>query len=181
MGVKTSFSNLCTALKAVLKNKVDNTYAGANLLFSKLPDRFPAIPNDDTFFIRQDVDNTMQFGRVKFSTLWEYIKTKADTRYAMENKVADTGWITTGNLKYRKSGYIVALQGSVTPSGSTMSITLGTLPENCRPSQDINIAQAGTDTPSRQIIVQKGGSVVLLFSSNCTASHTYAYNGIFMI
>ena len=80
-----------------------------------------------------------------------------------------------------KSGYIVALQGSVTPSGSTTSITLGTLPENCRPSQDINIAQAETDTPSRQIIVQEGGSVVLLFSSNCAASQTYAYNGIFMI
>lgn len=117
-----------------------------------------------------------------------YAAIKDDTYvpYAMTNrelteKVADTGWITTGNLKYRKSGYIVALQGSVTPSDSTMSITLGTLPENYRPSQDINIAQAGTDTPSRQIIVQKGGSVVLLFSSNCTASHTYAYNGIFMI
>ena len=117
-----------------------------------------------------------------------YAAIKDDTYvpYAMTNrelteKVADTGWITTGNLKYRKSGYIVALQGSVTPSDSTISITLGTLPENCRPSQDINIAQAGTDAPSRQIIVQKGGSVVLLFASNCTASHTYAYNGIFMI
>ena len=80
-----------------------------------------------------------------------------------------------------KSGYIIALQGTVTPSDSTMPITLVTFPENCRPSQDINIAQAETDTPSRQIIVQKDGSVVLLFSSNCTASHTYAYNGIFMI
>ena len=99
----------------------------------------------------------------------------------LTEKVADTGWITTGNLKYRKSGYIIALQGTVTPSGSAMSITLGTLPENCRPSQDINIAQAETDTPSRKIIVQKGGRVVLLFSSNCTASHTYAYNGIFMV
>ena len=117
-----------------------------------------------------------------------YAAIKDDTylSYAMTNrelteKVIDTGWITTGNLKYRKSGYIIALQGTGTPSGSTMSITLGTLPENCRPSQDINIAQVGTDTPSRQIIVKKGGSVVLLFSSNCTASHTYAYNGIFMI
>ena len=117
-----------------------------------------------------------------------YTSIKDDTYvpYAMTNrelteKVIDTGWITTGNLKYRKSGYIIALQGTVTPSGSTMSITLGTLPENCRPSQDINIAQAATDAPSRQIIVQKGGSVVLLFASNCTASHTYAYNGIFMI
>lgn len=123
-----------------------------------------------------------------FKPMLRYAAIKDDTYvpYAMTNrelteKVIDTGWKTTENLKYRKSGYIVALQGTVTPSDSTMSITLGTLPENCRPSQDINIAQAGTDTPSRQIIVQKGGSVVLLFSSNCTASHTYAYNGIFMI
>ena len=123
-----------------------------------------------------------------FKPMLRYAAIKDDTYvpYAMTNrelteKVADTGWTTTGNLKYRKSGYIVALQGSVTPSGSTMSITLGTLPENCRPSQDINIAQAGTDIPSRQIIVKKGGNVVLLFASNCTASHTYAYNGIFMI
>ena len=117
-----------------------------------------------------------------------YASIKDDTfvPYAMTNrelteKVADTGWKTTGNLKYRKSGYVICLQGTVTPSSSTMSITLGTLPEDCRPSQDINIAQAGTDTPSRQIIAQKDGSVVLLFASNCTASHTYAYNGTFMV
>ena len=117
-----------------------------------------------------------------------YAAIKDDTYvpYAMTNrelteKVSDTGWITTGNLKYRKSGYIVALQGTVTPSGSTMSITLGTLPEDCRPSQDINIAQAGTDTPSRHIIVQTDGNVVLVFTSNCITSHTYAYNGIFMV
>ena len=129
----------------------------------------------------KDISNT-------FKPMLRYAAIKDDTYvpYAMTNreltkKVIDTGWITTGNLKYRKSGYIIALQGTVTPSDSTMSITLGTLPEDCRPSQDINIAQAGIDTPSRQIIVQKGGSVVLLFSSNCTASHTYAYNGIFMI
>lgn len=106
--------------------------------------------------------------------------TKADIANIQE-KVADTGWITTGNLKYRKSGYIIALQGTVTPSDSTMSITLGTLPEDCRPSQDINIAQAGEDTPSRYISVHAGGDVELIFTSNCTASHTYAYNGIFMI
>ena len=117
-----------------------------------------------------------------------YASIKDDTYvpYAMTNrelteKVVDTGWKTTGNLKYRKSGCVVCLQGTVTPSSSTMSITLGTLPENCRPSQDINIAQAGTDTPSRQIIVTTKGVVTLLFASNCTASHTYAYNGTFMV
>ncbi len=123
-----------------------------------------------------------------FKPMLRYAAIKNDTfvPYAMTNKeltekVIDTGWKTTGNLKYRKSGCIIALQGTVTPSGSVMSITLGTLPEDCRPSQDINIAQAETDTPSRQIIVQTDGNVVLLFSSHCTASHTYAYNGIFMI
>lgn len=365
MSVKTSFSNLCSALKAVLKKKVDNTNTGANSLLSKLPDTFAGIPSDDTFFIRQDINNAMLFGRVKFSTLWTYIQSKADTEisttsknyvqnkavglkfqgvdseisginsvlnstadeiativnaygsknlvdtslitnaigigggvtrtnngdgsitysgtatvtkaiylplmerqnlgkgtyiftpnpmtaetytyqiykndrywknfvvtqtieiteegkysfgigikskdisntfkpmlryaaikddtyvpYAMTNrelteKVTDTGWVTTGNLKYRKSGYIIALQGTVTPSDSTMSITIGTLPENCRPSQDINIAQAETDTetdtPSRHIIVHTDGNVVLLFTSNCTASHSYSYNGIFMV
>ena len=179
MSVKTSFSNLCNALKTLLSNKVDNTNTGADSLLSKLPTTFSDIPSDNTFFIRQDVYNRQLFGRVKFSTLWEYIKSKADTRYAMKNR--DTGWITTGNLKYRKSGYIVALQGSVTPSGSTMSITLGTLPEDCRPSQDINIAQAEPDAPSRYIAVHTGGDVELIFTSNCTASYTYSYNGIFMI
>ena len=117
-----------------------------------------------------------------------YASIKDDTfvPYAMTNrelteKVIDTGWKTTGNLKYRKSGCVVCLQGTVTPSSSTMPITLGTLPEDCRPSQDINIAQASTDTPSRQIIVTTKGVVTLLFASNCTASHTYAYNGTFMI
>lgn len=123
-----------------------------------------------------------------FKPMLRYASIDDDTYvpYAMTNrelteKVADTGWITTGNLKYRKSGYIIALQGTVTPSDSKMSITLGTLPENCRPSQDINIAQEGTDIPSRQIIVNTNGNVVLLFASNCTSSHTYSYNGIFMI
>ena len=117
-----------------------------------------------------------------------YAAIKDDTyvQYAMTNrelteKVADTGWITTGNLKYRKSGYIISLQGTVTPSGSTMSITLGTLPEDCRPTQDITIAQSVEDTPSRYISVHAGGDVELIFTSNCTASYTYSYNGIFMI
>lgn len=123
-----------------------------------------------------------------FKPMLRYAAIKDDTYvpYAMTNrelteKVIDTGWITTGNLKYRKSGYIIALQGTVTPSSSAMSITLGILPNDCRPSQDITIAQAETDTPLRRIIVQTDGNVVLLFESNCTASHTYSYNGIFMI
>ena len=147
-------------------------------------------PNASNIYVKEYAITVINNNPIDVSVypMLRYAAIKDDTYvpYAMTNreltkKVADTGWITTGNLKYRKSGYIVALQGSVTPSDSTMSITLGTLPENCRPSQDINIAQAGADTPSRQIIVQKSGSVALLFTSNCTARHTYSYNGIFMI
>ena len=147
-------------------------------------------PNASNIYVKEYAITVTDNNPIDVSVypMLRYAAIKDDTyvSYAMTNrelteKVIDTGWITTGNLKYRKSGYIIALQGTVTPSGSTMSITLGTLPNDCRPSQDINIAQAGTDTPSRQIIVQKGGSVVLLFASNCTASHTYAYNGIFIV
>ena len=147
-------------------------------------------PNASNIYVKEYVITVTDNNPIDVSVypMLRYAAIKDDTYvpYAMTNrelteKVADTGWITTGNLKYRKSGYIVALQGSVTPSGSTMSITLGILPNDCRPSQDINIAQAYTDTPLRRIIVHTDGNVVLLFESNCTASHTYAYNGIFMI
>lgn len=268
MGVKTSFSNLCDALKKALSNKADetevativNAYGSKNLVDTSLipnstgggvtrenngdgsitysgtstltyttylplmagqnlgKGTYIFTPNPTTaatytyqiykngsywknFVATQTIEIT-EAGKYSiglalnskatisntFKPMLRYATIKDDTYvpYAMTNKeltekVIDTGWKTTGNLKYRKSGYIVALQGVVTPSSSAMSITLGTLSEDCRPSQDINIAQAGTDTPSRQIIVQTDGNVVLLFASNCTASHTYTYNGIFMI
>lgn len=268
MGVKTSFSNLCDALKKALSNKADetevttivNAYGSKNLVDTSLiPNStgggvtrknngdgsitysgtstltyttylplmagqnlgkgtyiFTSNPTTATTYTYQIYKNgsywknfvatqtieITEAGKYSiglalnskatisntFKPMLRYATIKDDTYvpHAMTNKeltekVADTDWVTTGNLKYRKSGCVIALQGTVTPSSSAMSITLGTLPEDCRPSQDINIAQVGTDTPSRQIIVQKSGSVALLFTSNCTASHTYTYNGIFMI
>lgn len=268
MGVKTSFSNLCDALKKILSSKADetevttivNAYGSKNLVDTSLipnstgggvtrknngdgsitysgtstltyttylplmagqnlgKGTYIFTPNPTTaatytyqiykngsywknFVATQTIEIT-EAGKYSiglalnskatisntFKPMLRYAAIKDDTYvpYVMTNKeltekVVDTGWVTTGNLKYRKSGCIITLQGTVTPSNSAMSITLGTLPEDCRPPQDINIAQAGTDTPSRQIIAQKSGSVVLLFTSNCTASHTYTYNGIFMI
>ena len=41
-----------------------------------------ATPTDDTYFIRQDTGGGNTFGRVKFSTLWSYIKGKTDSIYA---------------------------------------------------------------------------------------------------
>ncbi len=47
----------------------------ANNLISGLP-AWTANPTDDTYFVRQDTSGTSTFGRVKFSTLWNYIKGK---------------------------------------------------------------------------------------------------------
>ena len=70
-----------------LNGKVDNTETGANGLLSKLS-VWTATPTDDTYFMRQDTDGTNQFGRVKFSTIWNYIKSKADGTYQPKGSYA---------------------------------------------------------------------------------------------
>lgn len=47
----------------------------ADNLISGLP-AWTANPTDDTYFVRQDIGGASTFGRVKFSTLWNYIKGK---------------------------------------------------------------------------------------------------------
>lgn len=70
-----------------LNGKVDNTEAGANGLLSKLS-IWTATPTDDTYFMRQDTGGTNQFGLVKFSTIWNYIKSKADGTYQPKGSYA---------------------------------------------------------------------------------------------
>lgn len=145
------------------------------------------ITESDTYSIglalnsKASISNTfkpmLRYASIKDDTFVPYVPTNKQ----LDGRTSDTGWKTTSNLKYRKSGYIVGLQGAVTPTASTMSIILGTLPEGCRPLQDIYIAQSHTDTPSRRLIIDTKGVVTMLFASNCTASHSYAYNGTFML
>ena len=59
-----------------ISGKLDNTAAGANSLLSKITASWTAAPTDDTYFIRQDTGGKNEFGRVKFSTLLTYIKSK---------------------------------------------------------------------------------------------------------
>lgn len=70
-----------------LNSKVNNNEAGANGLFSKLG-IWTATPTDDTYFIRQDTGGGNEFGRVKFSTLWNYIKGKTDGVYQPKGSYA---------------------------------------------------------------------------------------------
>lgn len=59
-----------------ISGKIDNTATGANSLLSNLTASWTAAPTDDTNFIRQDTSGKNEFGRVKFSTLLTYIKSK---------------------------------------------------------------------------------------------------------
>ena len=65
-----------------ISGKLDNSATGADSLLSKITPSWTSIPTDDTYFIRQDVGGGNTFGRVKFSTLWSYIKGKTDSVYA---------------------------------------------------------------------------------------------------
>lgn len=76
-----------------LNSKVNNNEAGANGLFSKLG-IWTATPTDDTYFIRQDTGGGNEFGRVKFSTLWNYIKSKADAVYSAKSHTHTKSQIT---------------------------------------------------------------------------------------
>lgn len=71
-----------------LNSKVNNNEAGANGLLSKLTTSWTATPTDNTYFIRQDTGGGDSFGRVKFSTLWNYIKGKADGVYQPKGSYA---------------------------------------------------------------------------------------------
>ena len=70
-----------------LNSKVNNNEAGANGLLSKLA-VWTATPGDDTYFMRQNVEGTNTFGRVKFFTIWSYIKGKADVVYQPKGSYA---------------------------------------------------------------------------------------------
>lgn len=59
-----------------ISGKIDNTATGADSLLSKITANWTAAPTDDTYFIRQDTGGKNEFGRVKFSTLLTYIKSK---------------------------------------------------------------------------------------------------------
>lgn len=77
-------------MNSKLDSKVNNNEAGANGLFSKLG-IWTATPTDNTYFIRQDTGGGDSFGRVKFSTLWNYIKGKTDGIYQPKGSYAASG------------------------------------------------------------------------------------------
>nr|DAG35324.1 MAG TPA: hypothetical protein [Bacteriophage sp.] len=93
-----------------LNSKVNNNEAGADSLLSKLTTSWTATPTDNTYFIRQDTGGGDSFGRVKFSTLWNYIKGKADGTYqpkgsyAASEHIHDDRYYTESEMNTKLSG-----------------------------------------------------------------------------
>lgn len=100
-GVQVSLGKADTALQKHqdISGKVDNTAAGANSLLSKITNSWTATPTDDTYFIRQDTSSKNEFGRVKFSTLWSYIKSKVESLGYTKNTGTITGIKMNGASK----------------------------------------------------------------------------------
>lgn len=105
-----------------LNSKVDNNEAGADSLLSKLTTSWTATPTDDTYFIRQDTGGANQFGRVKFSTIWNYIKGKADGTYQPKGSYAASGH-THDDRYYTESEIDSKLSGKANSNHSHYSIT----------------------------------------------------------
>ena len=114
-----------------LNSKVNNNEAGANGLFSKL-DIWTATPTDNTYFIRQDTGGGDSFGRVKFSTLWNYIKGKADGTYQPKGSYAasshthDDRYYTESemNAKLAEKSNINHTHNSIKDAGDGGTLTL---------------------------------------------------------
>lgn len=100
-GVQASLGKADTALQKHqdISGKVDNTAAGADSLLSKITNSWTATPTDDTYFIRQDTSSKNEFGRVKFSTLWSYIKSKVESLGYTKNTGTITGIKMNGASK----------------------------------------------------------------------------------
>lgn len=101
-----------------LNSKVDNTEAGANGLLSKLNTNWTAAPTDDTYFIRQDTGGTNTFGRLKFSTLWAYIKSKTDSLYQKKSTDLSDVISFTKSIKLTTDWQDTGISGTNLASGT---------------------------------------------------------------
>lgn len=81
--------------------------------------------------------------------------------------LADTGWLTSGNLKYRKIGLNVWIKGSITStSGAWSGIT--TLPSGFRPSETVSICLYADTTHYANISIGTNGYVEAKTDSSLT-------------
>lgn len=118
-------------MDGMLNSKVNNNETGANGLLSKLS-VWTATPTDDTYFMRQDTGGGNSFGRVKFSTIWNYIKGKADGVYQPKGSYAtsvhthDDRYYTESEMNTKLAGKSDAshTHNSIKDAGDNRTLTL---------------------------------------------------------
>ena len=127
-----------------ISGKLDNSAAGADSLLSKITTSWTAIPTDNTYFIRQDTGGTNIFGRVKFSTLWSYIKGKADKVYSVLTHTHTKSQITDFPTSLPASDVYAWAKASSKPSYSWDEIT--SKPSTFTPASHTH-SYAGSSSP----------------------------------
>lgn len=165
-----------------LNSKVNNNEAGANGLLSKLS-VWTATPTDDTYFMRQDTGGGNSFGRVKFSTIWSYIKGKADGlyqpkgSYAASNHNHDDRYYTEaeidGKLAWKAESIVLAKNANLN------NITTPGF-YSCGGSNSISNKPSGTDAIGLIVTHNAGGSFytqILTTSANANTYRRTCLNG----
>ena len=112
-----------------ISGKVDKSEAGANSLLATLTTKWNAIPTDNTYFIRQNTGGSNTFGRVKFYTLWSYIKGKGDATYQPKGSYAAAGhthtWdsVTGKPSTFTPSSHTHGVIKNLSVNGTTITCT----------------------------------------------------------
>lgn len=122
------------------------TTANMNSFLGTLP-TWTADPTDNTYFIRQDTGGAASYGKVKFSTLWNYIKSKADAVYSSANILSDLDYADPDYDAAKVVSKVTVTDGvfdvdhiSISPS---VTITAGT--SSAAPKVNITVlGQSGT-------------------------------------
>lgn len=109
----------------------------------------------------------------KINAIASDLSTRADHCFlddevtTVEDMLADTGWLTSGNLKYRKIGLNVWIKGSISStSGAWSGIT--TLPSGFRPSETVSICLYADTTHYVNISIGTNGYVEAKSDSSLT-------------
>lgn len=158
-----------------ISGKLDNSATGADSLLSKITTSFTAIPTDDTYFIRQDIAGGNTFGRVKFSTLWSYIKGKTDSIYAKvshkhtKSEITDfpTSMPANGGNASTVNGHTV---NADVPSGAKFTDT-----NTWRPQPDWNATSGDAVIKNKPTIPSVGNGTVTI-TQNGTSKGTFTMN-----
>ncbi len=168
-----------------ISGKLDNSATGADSLLSKITTSWTSIPTDDTYFIRQDIAGGNSFGRVTFSTLWSYIKGKADKVYSALTHTHTKSQITDFPTSLPASDVYSWAKESSKPSYSWDEIT--SKPSTFTPSEHTHnyagsSSAGGSATSADKLNTNAGSSAVPVYFGDgipkaCTTSGTYTSTG----